>query len=279
MDEKKLEEIMEQNKVDNSRLEELMKKEMTPQTQVEFIEILKESQLYMPVSPSANMFEGLENAKVGDVFEPEGQMGFDINYLSDADGNKAVPLFTSEKAMEEAGLRSSVMAIYVSDLVDMLKQSDRYSAVAINPFTENGIDIPMKSFLNIFHEMTEEEKEFLESLDEMLKALREHSYELEDNLMFIIRNDEDFMNDNAVDGVFVPNIPFYMSTDPEFCKNLKYTNILLFNEGNRVLPLGNVPKDQPDTIVAPGTEFRVVENPDEFTTVWMCGAQPFYDDD
>ena len=278
MDEKKLEEIMEQNKVDNSRLEEPMKTEMTPHTQAEFIEILKESQLYLLVTPSPNMFEGIEDAKVGDVFEPEGQAGFDINYLSDADGNKAVPLFTSEKAMDEAGLRSSVMVMYVSDLVDMLKQSDRYAAVTINPFTENGIDIPMKSFLNIFHELTDEEKEFIESLDEILKALKEHSYELEDKLMFIIRNDKDFMNENAVDGVFVPNIPFYMSTDQHFCENLKYTNLLLFNEGDKILPLGKAPKDHPDTIVAPGTEFKIVENPDEFTTVWMCEAQPFYDE-
>ena len=278
MDEKKLEEMIEQNKVDNSRLEELLKKEITLEMQAEFLEILKESRLYLPVSPSANMFEGLENAKVGDVFEPEGPAGFDINYISDADGNKAVPLFTSDKAMEEAGLQSSVMVMYVSDLVDMLKQSDRYIAVAINPFTEYGINIPMKSFLNIFHEPTEEEREFLESLDEMLKALREHSYELEENLMFIIRNDEDFMNDNAVDGVFVPNIPLYMSTDPKFCENLKYTNILLFNKGDKILPLGKAPKDHPDTLVAPGTEFKIVENPDEFTTVWMCRSQPFYDE-
>ena len=278
MDEKKLEEIMEQNKVDNSRLEELMKKEMTPQTQAEFIEILKESQLYLPVTPSPNMFEGIEDAKVGDVFEPEGQAGFDINYLSDADGNKAVPLFTSEKAMDDAGLRSSVMVMYVSDLVDMLKQSDRYAAVAINPFTEIGLDIPMKSFLNIFHELTDEEKEFIESLDEILKALKEHSYELENKMAFTIRNDMDFMNENAVDGVFVPNIPFYVSTDPNFCKDLKYTNMLLFKEGDKVLPLGNAPKDQPDTIVAPGTVFKFVKNLDEFTTVWMCEAQPFYDE-
>ena len=115
-------------------------------------------------------------------------------------------------------------------------------------------------------------------MDEILKVLKEHSYELESKMAFTIRNDMDFMNENAVDGVFVPNIPFYVSTDPNFCKDLQYTNMLLFKEGDKVLPLGNAPKDQPDTIVAPGTVFKFVKNLDEFTTVWMCEAQPFYDE-
>ena len=32
-----------------------------------------------------------------------------------------------------------------------------------------------------------------------------------------------------------------------------------------------------DTIIAPETEFEIVEEVNEFTTVWKCGAQPFYD--
>lgn len=33
-----------------------------------------------------------------------------------------------------------------------------------------------------------------------------------------------------------------------------------------------------DTIIAPGSEFEQVEEIDEFTTVWICRAQPFYED-
>ncbi|MDO5139468.1 MAG: SseB family protein, partial [Oscillospiraceae bacterium] len=94
-DDSKLDELKKEAVVDNSKLEELMKKEITPEMQWEFFAIFKKSQLFMPVSFSDNMFEGIENAKEGDILEPQGQVGFDINYLSDADGNKAVPLFTS----------------------------------------------------------------------------------------------------------------------------------------------------------------------------------------
>ena len=81
-----LDELKKEAVVDNSNLEEIMKKEITPESQREFFEIFKESQLFMPVTYSANMFEGLENAKPGDVFEPQGLVGFNINYLSDNEG-------------------------------------------------------------------------------------------------------------------------------------------------------------------------------------------------
>ena len=88
MDEKNQEE-----KIDNSRLEEILKKEITPAMQIEFFAALKDSQLYLPVRFSMNMFEAIEDAKPGDVFETNGQAGFDINFLTNAEGQKAVPLF------------------------------------------------------------------------------------------------------------------------------------------------------------------------------------------
>lgn len=33
-----------------------------------------------------------------------------------------------------------------------------------------------------------------------------------------------------------------------------------------------------DIIIAPGSEFNLEEELDEVTTIWKCGAQPFYDD-
>lgn len=83
--------------VDNSRLEELTKEEITPIMQIEFLNMLKESRLYMPVSYSKNMFEGIESAKVGDVIGPTVQIVFNIEFLTDDKGNKAIPLFTSDE--------------------------------------------------------------------------------------------------------------------------------------------------------------------------------------
>lgn len=277
MENQNLDELKKQTAVDNSSLEELLKKEITPEMQKELFEMLKDAQLYLPVEFSSNMFEGIEDSKPGDVFQTTGKEDFDIVYLSDNEGNRAVPLFTSDEAMKSAGIRSSAMVMYTADIADMLKQSDRYSAVAINPLTDCDINMPFDAFIGIFSEPTQEEKDFFNSLNEILEILKKHSFELEEDMAFMVRFDENLMKENAVDGVFVSGIPLYVSTDPKFCENLKYTNILLFDKGKKVLPIGKTPKDEPDTVVAPGTEFRIEKEIDEFTTVWMCGNQPFYD--
>ncbi|WP_407454826.1 SseB family protein [Methanobrevibacter sp.] len=268
-------ELEENARIDNSALEELMKQDLTPQMQKEFFDVLKESQLYMPVSFSPNMFEGVENAKVGDVFQPEGRVGFDINYLADQEGNKAVPLFTSSEVMESAGFRSSAVAIFMSDLADMLKQTDKYSVIAVNPFTEFNLDIPIGAFLNLFEEVPD----IFETLNGILKILKEKSVELEEDYAFFLRSDDDFMKEDAVDGVFIPNIPFNVSIRKEFHEEMKYLNILLMPKTKRIVYIGGVvDEDHYDTIIAPGSEFEWVEDLDEFTRVWKCGAQPFYDD-
>ena len=271
-----MEELKKEDAVDNSALEEIMKKKITPETQREFFEIFKESQLLMPVSYSDNLFEGIEDVKEGDVIEPQGQIGFDINFLTDNEGNKAVPLFTSDEAMENAGLRSSVYALYMSDLAYMLKQTDRYSVIAINPFTEFDINMPVQAFLSLFEEPSEDQKKFLEHLNKLLEILKEHSVELEDNTTLFIRDDENFMIDNAVDGVFTPNAPFYVSSNPKFGEEFKYTNILLMPKSKKILPIGS--DNELDIIIAPGTEFKLQDTLDGSQNLWMCGEQPFYDE-
>ena len=71
-------ELKNETGVDNSRLEELTKEEITPIMQIEFLNMLKESRLYMSVSYGENMFEGIESAKVGDVIGSTVQIGFNI---------------------------------------------------------------------------------------------------------------------------------------------------------------------------------------------------------
>lgn len=50
--------------------------------------------------------------------------------------------------MEAADFRSSTYVLYMGDLADMLKQTDRYSLIAINPFTDYNINVPMETFLS-----------------------------------------------------------------------------------------------------------------------------------
>ena len=268
--------LKKETEIDNSALEEIMKREITPESQREFFEIFKDSQLFMPVIYSENLFEGIENAKPGDVIEPSGRVGFDINCLTDSEGNMAVPLFTSSKIMESTGLRSSAIAIFMSDLADMLKQTDRYSVIAVNPFTEFDINMPVDAFLNLFEEPSDDKKEFLKQLIDLLDFMKENSVELEENTTLFIRSDENFMIENAVDGVFTPEVPFNVSSNPKYGEDLKYTNILLMPKSKRILPTG--PDNDLDIFIAPGTEFHLQDTLDKTQNLWMCGDQPFYDD-
>ena len=148
MDDKKIEELKDETAIDNSRLEELIKQDITPRMQMEFFQILKESRLFLPVDLGSNPFENIENAKPGD--EIEGPNGFSIQFLKDNEGRKAVPLFTSKEKMKEAGALTSVIVFYMSDLADMLKQTDDYSIIAINPFTQYDLNMPIEAFLSLF---------------------------------------------------------------------------------------------------------------------------------
>lgn len=87
------------------------------------------------------------------------------------------------------------------------------------------------------------------------------------------------MRDESVDGVFIPKIPFNASTRDDFKSDWKYLNILLMSKGKKIVYTGGVVDDDSyDIIITPGSEFHFQKQLDEFTSVWKCGAQPFYDD-
>lgn len=139
--------------VDNSRMEEILKIEpenMTAKEQAELFDILKESQLFMPIEVTSSIFDDIGNAKVGETIESEEPLRFKPIAINGPSG-KAIPLFTSNEMMEEAGAHVSCIAIFTEDLAEMLKQTgDEYSEVAINPFTSISIGMPLDGFLNIF---------------------------------------------------------------------------------------------------------------------------------
>lgn len=275
----KLEELKIQTKVDNSRLEELIKDMdegfVGPEKREEFHQLFKKSQLFMPVIFSKNMDDALENNVPGEIFVPEGQIGFDINYIKMAGDERALPLFTSIEMMESIGLQSSNIAIFMSDLVNMLKQSNRYSLVVINPYTDLLVQIPMDSFLALFNEISAEEKEAMNKIIHLLKTQFIVTHQ---NIKVVFRDNENYMKKQSINGRFAPTVPFKASSIPNFQKELKYTNIILIPKNKRILYLGGiVSEDVFDTIIAPETEFEMVEELDEFTTIWKIGKQPFYD--
>ena len=274
MDKENLEDLKKEAVIDNSRLEELLNQffELPDEGKNEFIELFKQSRLYMPIEVDVSAFDP-ENMKEGQVIE--GPRGFDIKYIENENG-KTVPLFTSDEVMENAGVRVSTYVLYMSDLAEMMKQTDMYASVTINPFTEHGLDITMETFLGLFKEASSEEKKMVDSLKYVLELLRDHSVELEKNTTLFFRHDENVMVENAVEGVFVPHLPFSVSSNPNYGEGLKYTNILLMPKSKRILPAN--PDDDLDIIIAPGTEFRLEDTLDGTQNLWMCGAQPFYDE-
>ena len=274
IDDETLDKLKKENEVDNSRLEELLNQffDLPAEGKNEFIELFKQSRLFMPIEMNMEAFDP-ENLEVGKV--SQGPLGFDIKYLENENG-KSVPLFTSDKVMEDAGVRVSTYVLYMSDLAEMMKQTDRYASIAINPFTEHGLDITMETFLGLFKEASGEEKMMADALNQILEVLRKHSIELEENTTLFFRHDENVMVENAVEGVFVPHLPFSVSSNPNYGEGLKYTNILLMPKSKRILPAN--PDDDLDIIIAPGTEFRLEDTLDGTQNLWMCGAQPFYDE-
>ena len=105
----------------------------------------------MPVILKNNINEALVKFNVK-TFVPPGQIGFDINYLKMKGDEKAVPLFIRSELMESINLKSSPIAFYMEDLANMLKQTDKYSYIIINPFTNLEAGMPISSFLNLFKE-------------------------------------------------------------------------------------------------------------------------------
>lgn len=261
--------------LDNSELEDLMKMDVNnADERNRFFEKFKQSQLIMPVEYTPNTFEGAENAKVGDVFEPEGRVGFNIIYLTDDEGRNAVPLFTSHEMMERAGVDSSAYVLFMSDLAELMEQAgDKYSAIAVNPFTDSNVNMDMDTFLNLFRDTSK----MAETLMEVIKIIEKHSVEIGQDTALMIHSDENFMKDLAEDGIYRSPMPLNINSDPHFNENLKYTFILLFDESKKILYLGKEFGGDFDTIVAPETEFEFVKDLDEFTSVWKCGAQPFFD--
>ena len=274
IDDETLDKLKKENEVDNSRLEELLNQffDLPAEGKNEFIELFKQSRLFMPIEMNMEAFDP-ENLEVGKV--SQGPLGFDIKYLENENG-KSVPLFTSDKVMEDAGVRVSTYVLYMSDLAEMMKQTDRYASIAINPFTEHGLDITMETFLGLFKEASPEEKMMADALNQILEVLRKHSIELEENTTLFFRHDENVMVENAVDGVFVPELPFSVSSNPKYGEGLKYTNILLMPKSKRILPAD--PDADLNIIIAPGTEFKLEDTMDGTQNLWMCGAQPFYDE-
>ncbi|AMD16872.1 hypothetical protein TL18_01750 [Methanobrevibacter sp. YE315] len=269
MDDKKLEELKEETVVDNSRLEELIKQDITPQMQKEVFEILKESRLFLPVDFGPDAFKDIENTKPGD--EIEGPRGFSIQFLTDHEGRKAVPLFTSEEMMKEAGARTSVMVMYMSDLADMLKQTDKYSVIAINPFTQFDLNMPIEAFLSQFNdedklEITDIKNDELREFLHRKELSQEDANEFGEKLLKSIMITGCVDTDDGTNFVLIwnnenkPHLPLFTDID-EFKKIFDNHKEDVYPQAYQFTDLVKVAKE--DLVINPASESLVL-NPEMF---------------
>lgn len=163
----------------------------------------------------------------------------------------------------------------MKDLYEILKKNNEYSTVAVNPYTGNDINIPVESFLNLFE--TSAPQEVIDSINTLLKMLDENSIELDEEYGFYLHGDEDIMKNHAVDGVYTPNVPLSVNSKSEFEDDLKYLDIILMPKGSKILFFGSeMGKTQYNTIITPKSEFHYVKDIDEYTSLWKCVSQPYY---
>ncbi|WP_407376864.1 SseB family protein [Methanobrevibacter sp.] len=263
MDEDNLEKLKRENEVDNSRLEELIKQDITPEMQKEVFEVLKQSRLFLPVDFGPDAFKDIENTKPGDRIE--GPSGFSIQFLTDHEGRKAVPLFTSEEMMKEAGARTSVMVMYMGDLADMLKQTDRYSVIAINPFTQFDLNMPIEAFLSQFSDeidiediRNDELREFLHEKDWSDNDVKEFGDKLLKSIMIAGCVDAD----DGTNFVLIwndenkPHLPLFTDID-EFKKIFDEYNEDVYPQAYHFTDLIKVAHE--DLVINPASESLVLD--------------------
>ncbi len=253
--------------IDNTKLEELLVFDKTNSliNPDEFLNLFKKSQLIMPADFKKNTYTALET--VNDEGKRE-KLSFDIRCLTTDDGLKAVPLFTSLDVMEKQGIVTSTVVVLMEDLAEMIELED-YSAIVVNPFTDQSIDIPIEVFFDLF-------KDDSKSDLTMLDLIRDKSETLQEDTVFFIRSDDDFMKNLAVDGVYVSEEIFDVNSKDK--NNAKYLNIIVMPASTRIMYIGNVFEDAPfDTIIAPGSEFEFVKEIDSTTRQWTCIRQKFFE--
>lgn len=130
------EKVARKDIVDNSRLEELIDENADYKSDCEFLEIFKDSRLFMPV-----FFRKVIPAE--GIFEE--QFGIEMHYLPAVQAN-AVALFTNLQLLERIFPEISSIAISMDDLAEMLRQSDSCREVWLNM----KVHIPLDEFLELF---------------------------------------------------------------------------------------------------------------------------------
>ena len=248
--------------IDNSKLEDLLEFDEFGdiKNEEEFLKLLKTSQLFVPVDFTQDRYGG---------FDCEGQeVRFDIKCLTSDNGLKAVPIFTSLDILSERGIETSTVALHMNNLAIILLEEEYY-VVVINPFSEMSADIPCETFLEMFRQDCGDKS--------ILDVIRDASVELDCTMWFYLRDDENSMVKNAVDGIYVVDKPLNVNSIDKVTSC--YVNVLEMPKSSRVLYIGEGWKNANfDIIIAPESKFEYVKEINEGAHLWKCIEQPFFDE-
>lgn len=246
--------------IDNTELENLIEFDESNKliNEEEFLNLLKCSQLFVPVDLTKDTFKG--------VSINEQSVDFDIMHLTGDDGQKAVPMFTNLEILKQKGIETSTVAMHTDHLAFIMLSSD-YDAVVINPFIDESVEMTADDFINLFDSETNDMT--------VLDVLKKRSEVLEKDTRFFLRSDSDFMKNDAVDGVYVTeDILNVNSTDTE---NKKYLNVLEMPKSSRILYIGDLFDDVDfDVMIAPESRFEYVGVSKKGMPLWRCVDQPFF---
>ena len=266
--------------IDNSELEDIMLIDpgmMTIADEEEFFRLLKEAKLFIPIQMEKEEVFDIENQSVIDVIKPIPPLGFNFISLSLNDGGKALVAFTRKEIMKEIKLKKDHIIMNMRDLAKILYGfGDTFSSIIINPQTEHSIIVNASTLIDLFKEKAK--NPFIASLEQTLATLKSKSVELDNHYMFFIRSEYEFMENEAVDGIFTAKMPLRACTDPNFQSNLPILHKIMMMEGQKILYTGKSEEVTDfNVLIAPGCEFQKFYDEDEDTSVWRCIKQPFYD--
>ena len=264
--------------IDNSELEDIMLIEpgmMTIADEEEFFRLLKEAKLFIPIHWEKEEVFNIEDQSV--VIKPVPPLGFNFISLTINDNERALVAFTRKEIMKEIKLKKDHIIMNMRDLAKILYGfGDTFSSIIINPQTEHSIIVNASTLIDLFKEKAK--NPFIASLEQTLATLKTKSVELDKHYMFFIRSEYEFMENEAVDGIFTAKMPLRACTDPNFQSNLPILHKIMMMEGQKILYTGKSDEVTDfNVLIAPGCEFQKFYDEDGDTSVWRCIKQPFYD--
>lgn len=98
------------------------------------IEELKNSQLIMPI----------------EITSDNEDFSFKPLKISNEDENIFIPLFSDEEELVKSSIEFNVINISAKNLAEMIIDNKEYFGIAINPFSEFSLAIPLNEFLELF---------------------------------------------------------------------------------------------------------------------------------